>query len=92
MTKALLGAGLLAIVFAGISLMNSERIAPEGFFPAYQGPAYVAFGWPWGFWRCYESGCILVRQLLLAELVFWILVNWFMVALVFCCRRFLLKK
>jgi len=61
-----------AVILTAIGLVYVNEVRSEGFFTLYQGRNYVEYGFPWGFWRCYEGeSCGLVAGRLLANLLFW---------------------
>lgn len=69
------GALVFALLITGMTLLFSERISAEGFFPAYQGPTYVAHGWPWAYVRFYEQGGFsFLLNFFVLDVVFWFVI------------------
>jgi len=76
---------VVSLLATGLSLIYETRINSEGFFSLYQGPAYLTYGWPWGFWKCYdiisdpygEQGCSIAAKLLLLDILSWFLISTF---------------
>jgi len=74
--KQILIIPVFAILASILSLNSQERISSGGFFSLYQGPTYIAYGWPWGFWQYFEKGeTSLNFNFLVLTFVFWIVVG-----------------
>jgi len=87
---------LLIPVFAALAsiltLNYQNRISSEGFFSVYQGPTYTGKGWPWMYFKVYESGRTSFDfNFMILTFVFWIIVG-FVFFLILQVMRYFLSK
>lgn len=74
--KQLLVVPIFAALTSILSLNYQNRVSSEGFFSVYQGPTYTGKGWPWMYFKIYESGgTSLDFNLILLTFVFWVVVG-----------------
>jgi len=72
--KQLFTIPVFAVIASALSVIHQTRISPEGFLSSYRGPTYIGRGWPWMYYRIYESGeANLDFNLLLLTFVFWVI-------------------
>jgi len=74
--KQLIIIPIFAALASVLSISHQNRISSEGFFSVYQGTTYVGKGWPWMYFRIYESGeTSLSFNLLVLTFVFWVVIG-----------------